>query len=429
MQDILARFDRYHPVRIDLTLDRTERLLAALGNPHEALPPVIHVAGTNGKGSTIAFLRAMYEAAGLAVSSYTSPHLVDFTERFVLAGETISNAALCDLLNEVDAINDGQPITEFEIVTAAAFLALSRTPADIVLLETGLGGRYDSTNVVAAPLATVITPISLDHQAFLGPDIASIAAEKAAIQKAGVPSIIAPQPADAAAVIDRIGEEVGAIGFRAGQEWSLEMKGDGFIYRSQNRTLTLPAPSLEGPHQRVNAATAVACVEQCSKIAVTDQDIATGLSRTRWPGRFELLPDGPLRQKLPADWDIWLDAGHNGAAGEALAAALRQINADKPMPVHIVFGMLDDKDPTTLLGPLANLAASITAVPLAGESRSLDPQSTAETLVNAGITADWAPSLEAALGLLASTRGGAHILICGSHVIVGAALRGNARPL
>ena len=429
LQDILARFDRYHPARIDLTLDRTERLLASLGNPHEALPPVIHVAGTNGKGSTIAFLRAIYEAAGLAVSSYTSPHLVDFTERFVLAGEAISNPALCALLNEVDAINDGQPITEFEIVTAAAFLALSRTPADIVLLETGLGGRYDSTNVVTAPLATVITPISLDHQAFLGPDIASIAGEKAAIQKAGVPSVIAPQRGEAAAMIERIGEEIGAIGFRAGREWSFEVKGDGFTYRSQNRTLSLPTPSLAGPHQIVNAATAVACVEQCTKIAITDQHIVAGLSQARWPGRFESLPVGPLRERLPAEWDIWLDAGHNGAAGEALAASLRQINADKPLPVHIVFGMLDDKDPTALLGPLASLAASVTAVPLANEPRSLDPQSSAETLANAGIAADWAPSLEAALESLASRRGGAHILICGSHVIVGSALRGNARPL
>jgi dihydrofolate synthase/folylpolyglutamate synthase len=415
LQDILARFDRYHPARIDLTLDRTERLLAALGNPHEALPPVIHVAGTNGKGSTIAFLRAIYEAAGLAVSSYTSPHLVDFTERFVLAGETISNAALCDLLNEVEEINDGQPITEFEIVTAAAFLALSRTPADIVLLETGLGGRYDATNMITAPLATVITPISLDHQAFLGPDIASIAGEKAAIQKAGVPSIIAPQPDEAAAVINRIGRDIGAIPFRAGKDWTTEPFGDGYIFRSKFTTLTLPRPALRGDHQIVNAATAVACVVQCDEFAIKDEerelfgieeeDIVTGLSQARWPGRLELLPDGPLRQRLPVDWEVWLDAG------------------------HIVFGMLDDKDPTALLGPLANLVASVTAVPLAGEPRSQDPRSSAETLVNAGIAADWAPSLDAALESLASTRGGAHILICGSHVIVGAALRGNARPL
>ena len=439
LQDILARFDRYHPARIDLTLGRVIRLLAALGNPHRNLPPVIHVAGTNGKGSTIAFLRAIYEAAGLSVSTYTSPHLVDFTERVVLAGETISTAALCDLLNEVDAINDGAPITEFEIVTAAAFLALSRCPADIVLLETGLGGRYDATNVIDTPLATVITPISLDHQAFLGPDIASIAGEKAAIQKAGVPSIIAPQPADAAAVIDRLGRDIGAIPFRAGTDWTTEPFGDGFIFRSKMTTLTLPRPALMGDHQIVNAATAVACIARCEEFAINEkerepfgieeEEIEAGLSQARWPGRLELLPDGALRQKLPADWDIWLDAGHNGAAGEALAAVLRQINADKPMPVHIVFGMLDDKDSTALLGPLASLAASITAVPLAGEPRSLDPQSSAETLANAGIPADWAPSLEAALESLASTRGGAHILICGSHVIVGAALRGNARPL
>jgi dihydrofolate synthase/folylpolyglutamate synthase len=429
LQDILARFDRYHPARIDLTLDRVLRLLAALGDPHQSLPPAIHVAGTNGKGSTIAFLRAIYEAAGCAVSTYTSPHLVDFTERLVLAGETISTGALCGLLNEVDAINDGQPITEYEIVTAAAFLALARTPADIVLLETGLGGRFDATNVIDAPMATVITPISLDHQAFLGPDIASIAGEKAAIQKAGVPSIIAPQLLEAARVIERIGGEAGATAFRAGTDWSIEPSADGFIYRSNTTTLALPLPSLHGPHQLVNAATAVACVEQCALFAVTEKDIAAGLSHAYWPGRLQPLPDGVLRRRLSANLEVWLDAGHNAAAGEALAAALRQINADRPQPLHIIFGMLDDKDPTVFLDQLASLASSVTAVPLADEPRSHNPQASAGSLTRSGTTANWAPSLDAALDVLAETSGGARVLICGSHGLVGAALRGNARPL
>lgn len=429
LQDILARFDRYHPSRIDLTLDRTARLLTALGEPQSSLPPVIHVAGTNGKGSTIAFLRAIYEAAGFAVSTYTSPHLVDFTERFVLAGETISTAALCDLLNEVDAVNGGAPITEFEIVTAAAFLALSQTPADIVLLETGLGGRYDATNVIDTPMATVITPVSLDHEVFLGSDIASIAGEKAAIQKAGVPSIIAPQPAKAARVIERIGDEVGANAFRAGQEWTIEPAEAGFIYRSQKSTLTLAPPSLAGAHQIVNAAVALACIEQCAQFVVAEEEIAAGLANVRWPGRFELLSDGPLRRRLPPDWEIWLDAGHNGAAGEALAAGLRQISADRPLPLHIIFAMLDDKDPTAFVRPLADLAASVTAVPLTDAPRSHNPQTSAEALTSAGITAGWSPSLEAALKSLADKPGGARVLICGSHVIVGAALHDNARTL
>lgn len=429
LHDILARFDQYHPARIDLTLDRAIRLLAELGNPHQSLPPVIHVAGTNGKGSTIAFLRAIYEAAGLAVSTYTSPHLIDFTERFVLAGEEISLDALCDLLREVEAVNNGQPITEFEIVTAAAFLALSRTRADIVLLETGLGGRYDATNVIDPPMATVITPVSLDHEAFLGSDIAAIAGEKAAIQKAGAPSIIAPQPIEAAQVIERIGGEAGATLFRAGTEWSFEPGAGGFVYRSQKTSLSLPLPALRGAHQIVNAATAVACAEQCGQIAVTEKDIIAGITNVHWPGRLEPLPDGPLRHRLPADWDIWLDAGHNAAAGEALAAELRQINADRKLPLHIVFGMLDDKDPTAFLSPLAILAASVTAVPLPGEPRSHDPQASAEALTNAGVMAGWAPSLDAALDGLATTPGGARVLICGSHVLAGAALRGSARPL
>jgi dihydrofolate synthase/folylpolyglutamate synthase len=429
LQDILARFDRYHPARIDLTLERTVRLLAALGEPQQSLPPVIHVAGTNGKGSTIAFLRAIYEAAGLAVSAYTSPHLVDFTERLVLAGEEIPLATLCDLLREVDAVNNGQPITEFEIVTAAAFLALARTPADIVLLETGLGGRFDATNVIDAPLATVITPVSLDHEAFLGPDIATIAGGKAAIQKAGAASVIAPQPLEAAQVIERIGDAAGVTLFRAGTEWSIDPSADGFVYRSRKTTLSLPRPSLRGAHQIVNAATAVACVEQCGQIAIAGQDIAAGISNARWPGRFERLPDGSLRRRLPPGWEIWIDAGHNAAAGEALAAELRQINADRPRPLHIIFGMLDDKDPAAFLSPLAILAASVTAVPLPGEPRSHDPQASAEALTGAGIMAGWAPSLGAAFDVLASTPDDARVLICGSHVLAGAALRGDARPL
>jgi len=429
LQDILARFDRYHPTRIDPTLDRTIRLLAELGDPQQSLPPVIHVAGTNGKGSTIAFLRAIYEAAGLAVSTYTSPHLINFTERFVLAGAEIPEGALCQLLREVETVNNGQPITEFEIVTAAAFLALSRTPADIVLLETGLGGRYDATNVLATPLATVITPVSLDHEAFLGSDIAAIAGEKAAIQKAKAPSIVAPQPVEAAQVIERIGEKIGVVPFRAGVDWSFESSADEFVYRSQKTTLPLPLPALRGAHQIVNAATAVACVEQCGQITVSEKDIAAGIANARWPGRFEILPDSPLRRRLPDGWEIWVDAGHNQAAGQALAAELRQINADRPRRLHIIFGMLDDKDPAAFLSPLALLAASVTAVPLPSEPRSHDPQASAETLTNAGVRTGWAPSLDTAFDTLAATPGGARVLICGSHVLAGAALRGDARPL
>ena len=305
----------------------------------------------------------------------------------------------------------------------------ARTVADVVLLETGLGGRYDATNVVDAPMATVITPISLDHQAFLGPDIASIAGEKAAIQKAGVPSIIAPQPLEAARVIERIGGEIGAVAFRAGAEWSAEPAAGGFVYRSQTTTLALPLPGLAGPHQLVNGATAVACIEQCAQIAVAEKAIAAGLMRARWPGRFELLGDGPLRRRLPKDWEVWLDAGHNSGAGEALAATLRQINAENPKPLHVIFGMLDDKDPIGFLGPMAGLASSVTPVPLAGEPRSQDPQAIAEALKSAGVTARWAPSLDAALAALAGELGSRRVLICGSHVIVGAALRGNARHL
>jgi len=215
----------------------------------------------------------------------------------------------------------------------------------------------------------------------------------------------------------------------AGTEWSIEPTAGGFVYRSQKISLSLPLPALRGAHQIVNAATAVACVEQCGDIVIGEKDIAAGISSARWPGRFEPLPDGSLRHHLPSDWEIWIDAGHNAAAGEALAVELRQINADRPRPLHIIFGMLDDKDPAAFLSPLAILAASVTAVPLPNEPRSHDPRASAEALTSAGVVTGWAPSLDTAFDALAASPGGARVLICGSHVLAGAALRGDARPL
>ena len=427
LEHILARFDRYHPARIDLTLERIYRLLDDLGNPQRELPPVIHVAGTNGKGSTIAFLRAICAAAGLAVSAYTSPHLLRFSERFVLAGQEIGMNALCDLLLEVDAINAGKPITEFEIVTAAAFVAMARTPADVVLLETGLGGRYDATNVIERPLATIITPVSLDHQEFLGADIATIAGEKAAIQKAGVRSIIAPQVAEAEAVIERIGREIGAELWRAGYEWRFSATSDGLNFCQSSAALTLPLPALPGTHQIANAATAVACLLGCPAWNIGPHHIAAGLRDVAWPGRLQRLRDGALFDRLPTGSEIWLDAGHNGGAGLALAEALRHINAAAPRPLHIVFAMLEDKDPTAFLEPLADFADTITAVPLDHEPRGHDPAATIAALDRAAIPARRAASLAQAVDDIAQRAGIARILICGSHGVVAAALRANGR--
>jgi dihydrofolate synthase/folylpolyglutamate synthase len=424
---LLDRFDGYHPARIDLTLDRIMRLLNDLGQPHHHLPPVIHVAGTNGKGSTIAFLRAIFEASGLVVSAYTSPHLIQLRERFVLGGKTISNNDLYELLKEVEIINGGQKITEYEIITAAAFLSLSRTPADVVLLETGLGGRYDATNVVNKPIATIITPISLDHEMYLGPDIVSISAEKAAIQKKGVPTVVSYQLSEAFNVIERTASKVGSRVFSAGRDWSIETKAESFIYKSKETTLSVPIPNLIGFHQIQNAATAIACIEICEEINVLGANIADGLKNVNWPGRFMALPQGALRKKLPTKWDIWLDAGHNGAAGEALAITVRQINSDGLLPLHIIFGMLEDKDSSVFLRPFSDYASSITAVPLLDEARSQNPQVTSVALTNRGIKTGWDHSLQASLNNLAKTVNEAQILICGSHAIVGTALLINSR--
>src|SRR5579884_169620 len=286
---VLARLMRLHPKRIDLSLGRIERLLAALGNPQDRLPPVVHVAGTNGKGSVVAALRACLEADGRRVHAYTSPHLVRFHERIRLAGTLIAEEALVALLEECERANGETPITFFEITTAAALLAFARTPADVVLLEVGLGGRLDATNVVRRPAATAITPISLDHQAFLGDTIAAIAGEKAGILKRGAPAIVAPQPPEAACVIAERAAAVGAPLYRWEREWRAWPANGGMRYEGRHWRLDLPPPSLFGPHQIVNAGTAIACLEHLTALPVSAAAIANGLRHIEWPARLQRL--------------------------------------------------------------------------------------------------------------------------------------------
>src|SRR3954470_2330611 len=356
---VLSRLMQLHPKKIDLSLGRIEHLLDALGNPQERLPPAIHVAGTNGKGSTVATLRACLEAAGCRVHVYTSPHLVRFHERIRLAGELIEEEALLAFLEECEQANRGEPITFFEITTAAAFLAFSRTPADIVLLETGLGGRLDATNVLRRPAATAITPISLDHQAFLGDTVAAIAGEKAGILKPGAPAIIGPQPAEAEAVIERRAAAVDAPLFRWRREWHCEARGDGMRYEGPRWQLDLPLPSLPGMHQIVNAGTAIACLEQLPQLSLPPAAIAAGLRQIDWPARMQRLRHGPLIDLLPAGWELWLDGGHNPAAGEVIAEVVR---GWRDRPLDLIVGMLNTKDASGFLAPLAAHARTLYAV-------------------------------------------------------------------
>lgn len=420
---VLARLSQLHPKLIDLSLGRVEGLLAALGNPQDRLPPVVHVAGTNGKGSTIATMRACLEAAGCRVHAYISPHLVRFHERIRLAGKLIEEDRLIELLEECERANGGAPITYFEITTAAAFLAFARVPAEIVLLETGLGGRLDATNVIRHPAATAITPISLDHQAFLGDTIAAIASEKAGILKPGAPAVIGPQPTDAATVFDARAAGIGAPLHRFGREWRCTAQGEGMRYVGPRWRFDLPLPSLPGAHQIVNSGTAIACLEQLAGFPLSREAIAEGLRRIDWPARLQRLTRGPLVEILPVGWELWLDGGHNPGAGAVLAAAAADWG-DRPL--YLVVGMLNTKDATGFLAPLAAHARALHAVTIPGEDNPLPAAAIAAAARSVGLAAEESPSVAAALRDTAA-RGDApvRILICGSLHFAGTVLADN----
>ncbi len=419
---VLERLSRLHPKLIDLSLGRIETLLKALGDPQGQLPPVIHVAGTNGKGSTIATLRACLEAGGWRVHAYTSPHLVRFHERIRLAGRLIDEDDLIELLEECERANQGRPITYFEITTAAAFLAFARTPADFVLLETGLGGRLDATNVVRHPAATAITPISLDHQAFLGDTIAAIAGEKAGILKAGSPAIIGPQPPEAAAIFDARATEIGAPLYRFGREWGCAEHVGGMRYHGPRWCFDLPLPSLPGAHQISNAGTAIACLEQLPNLEISRETVARGLRHIDWPARMQRLSCGPLVEILPGGWELWLDGGHNPGAGEVLAAA---VSAWAERPLYLIVGMLNTKDPTGFLAPLAPHARVLYAVTIPGEQNPLLASAIAAAARTVGLAATEAPSVTAAVEAITADPSPARILICGSLHLAGVVLAEN----
>ncbi len=423
---VLERLRHLHPKIIDLSLGRTVRLLAALGHPERRLPPVVHVAGTNGKGSTLAFLRAFLEAAGYRVHVYTSPHLVRFHERIRLAGTLISDDQLTALLEECEGANNGEPITYFEITTAAALLAFAREPADVVLLETGLGGRLDATNVVERPAVTAITRISYDHLSYLGDTLTAIAGEKAGIMKPGVPVVLAPQPAaEAAHTLLRHATKIGAPLV----PWGVKrLKNGGFRFDGRARALDLPAPALLGGHQMINAGTALACLDALAKsLPVTNEAVLQGLATVNWPGRLQRLTHGPLSQCLPPGWELWLDGGHNDSAGEVLATqAATWATEPAGLPLAIVFGMLGTKAAGDFLAPLARYAEHLLAVPIPGEAAALTAHEAASAASAAGFNcAHPVDSPEAALKMLTTNSRPHRILICGSLYLCGSVLAQN----
>jgi dihydrofolate synthase/folylpolyglutamate synthase len=402
--------------------------MAALDHPERHLPPVIHVAGTNGKGSTVAALRAILEAAGLRAHVYTSPHLVRFSERIRLAGSLIDEPQLASLLEEIEQRNAGAPITFFEVTTAAAFLAFARTPADVTLLETGMGGRLDATNIIDRPLATVITPVSFDHMQFLGNTLAEIAGEKAGILKPDVPAVIGVQPQAAFDVLTRRAGEVRAKPFRRGAEWEIEVTDsesgeDGFVYRGRRR-YELPRPSLPGRHQVDNAALAVAAIDHIDGLGVSEDHMRAGLRRIEWPARLQRLTKGPLVQLLPRGGELFLDGGHNEAAGQILAD-WAQAQRDKPL--DLVFGMLSTKSPEAFLAHMAPHVRRLRAVPIPGETAALPADAVADAARRAGLSdVAVAADVHHAVAQLGRESGPPpRILICGSLYLAGQVLAEN----
>ncbi len=415
---ILDRMMALHPKIIDLTLDRVWRLLAALDNPQDKLPPVIHIAGTNGKGSTQAMIRAGLEGAGLRAHAYTSPHLARFHERIRLAGELIAEPALSAVLDECYAANGGENITYFEITTCAALLAFSRVHADYTLLEVGLGGRLDATNVIEKPAVTVITPISIDHQQFLGDTLAEIAAEKAGIIKRGIPCVVGPQPDEAMEVIERTAARLGAPLFAHGQNWHVNQENDRLVFQDETGLCDLPMPNLIGAHQVQNAGTALAVLRYL-QLGETACDAA--VTNANWPARMQRLKTGPLVQAAP-NAELWLDGGHNAAAGVALADVLEKL---PQRPTHMICGMLNTKDVTGYLAPLAKRVESLTAVSIPGEPNTLSAEDTAAAAAKVNLPATTAVSVQSALEVITSTDPHARVLICGSLYLAGNVLREN----
>jgi len=410
-----------HPKLIDLSLDRMLRLCAALDHPQDRLPPVIHVAGTNGKGSTVAYLRAMAEAAGLRVHVFTSPHLVRFAERIRLAGTLITDDHLAAVLDRVERANAGLPITFFEITTAAAFVAFAEVPADLCIVEVGLGGILDATNVVT-PKVSVIAPVDIDHREFLGDTLGEIAAEKAGIIKPGAPAVSARQQEPAEAVIEAAADRAGVSLTLMGRDFDAWNERGRLLVQMQDRLLDLPAPSLPGDHQFANAGLAVAALLTLNDPRIGEAAMAAGIAGAIWPARFQRLTAGPLAEKAKAAGaDLWLDGGHNPHAGQAVARSLGDLAARDGRPVALISGLLANKDATGFFTPFAPLKAQVFTVTFEGHAAAPAAQ-TAAAAELAGLRAHACDSVEDALAKALALSPTPHVLICGSLYLAGEVL-------
>jgi dihydrofolate synthase/folylpolyglutamate synthase len=426
--ELLADLKRLHPRLIDLSLGRIEALLAKLGHPERRLPPVIHVAGTNGKGSLTAFLKAMLQAAGIRVHAYTSPHLVRFHERIDLAGadgraRPIGESELVQRLLDVQRVNAGEEITFFEITTAAALLAFAEHPADVLILEVGLGGRLDATNVVARPALGIVTPVSIDHTDKLGGTLAEIAREKAGILKPFAPAVVSQQPAEVLEVLKARARELAAPLTVWGEDYEAFEQRGRLVFQRAERLLDLPLPSLVGQHQIVNAGTAVAAALRLISLGVTDGAIERGLVEARWPARMQRLDNGLLSRLLAQGSELWLDGGHNAAGGQAIAQTLAELEERAPKPVGLAVGMLGQKDAAGFLKNFRGLVRHVATVPIPGSEAAFDPAVLAAVAASTGLDAEPASDVEGAIRRLQELEPRPlRIVICGSLYLAGQVL-------
>ncbi len=429
--DLIARLSALHPKAIDLNLERVHRLLQRLGHPERKLPPVIHVAGTNGKGSTIAYLRAILEAANLSVHVLTSPYLVRINECFRLGksggGILVDDAELRAALERCERANDGAPITIFELQAAAAFCLFAEHPADAVLLETGLGGRLDATNVIEAPLATVITPIGMDHTEFLGDTLIKIAGEKAAIIKRGVPVISAEQPAEAVAVIESQAKRMHAPLHAAGQEWHVNVERGRLVYQDERGLMDLAAPKLFGRHQFDNAGLAIATLRALDAFRIDASSFEAGVIGAEWPARMQRLGSGNLLDLAPPGCELWLDGGHNADGGRVVAAALGDLEERVSRPLVVIAGMMDNKDAGGFLANFSGLTRHIIAVQIPDREGAMAPDTLADAARRSGMRVETSSGVEAALRSLTrlAYEVPPRILITGSLYLAGHVLAAN----
>jgi dihydrofolate synthase/folylpolyglutamate synthase len=434
IEEVLKRVLELHPRKIDLSLERILKLLGKLGDPQKKLPPVIHVAGTNGKGSVVAMTRAMLEASGYRVHVYTSPHLVRFNERIRLSGKLIDDEDLKELLSHCENVNDGDEVTFFEFITACALYKFSTVHGDVVILEVGLGGRLDATNVIDTPLVSAITPIHLDHQIFLGRTLSQIASEKAGVIKKSRPVVCAPQPVAVQAVIAQASKSRDSNLLSFGRDWHIELspiKEDEMIYEDGKGKLTLPLPSLKGEHQIRNAGQAIAILKCQDVFNIPDAAIKAGLDWVRWPGRLQNLDDTIFAKLLPKGSAVWLDGGHNPAAARTLKAFFRDLDT-QATPFYMVVGMLAGKDTHRFIKPFCSLVKALYAVPIQNQTKVRPPSEIAAEASALGISGRISLDVPSALRAISKECDDANpptVLITGSLYLAGEVLKQIGEPL